>query len=213
MSSAPTSKNSICDMALSHMGNYGSVNDIDNPKESKETTFALWYDVTLQAALRLLIPNFATTRRVVSKKATSPEFGYAYAYEYPSDCLKVLGFGEIDKKQFTDYNIEQGSDGAVELQTDELFEDGLELRFIINETDVAKFTADFKILFSIMLAINTCMPITQKKSIKDGLEATLPLKMSELSGVNAQENPPIRVSRSKFKEARYTSVVRSGSKR
>jgi hypothetical protein len=213
MSSAPASKNQLCDMALSHMGNYGSVNDIDNPKGSKETTFALWYDVTRQAALRLLIPNFALQRRVVSKKATVPAFGYAYSYEYPADCLKVLGFGEVDKKKDVDYGIEQGPDGDVEIQTDELYEDGLPLRFIIDTEDVNKFTPDFKILFSIMLAANTALPITQKQSIKDKLEALLPMKMSEMSGVAAQENPPVRVSNSKFKQARYTTPSRNGSKR
>lgn len=207
-----TSKVQICNMALSHMGNYGSVNDIETPKDSKESTFALWYDVTRQAALRLAIPNFAMARRVVSKKATSPAFGYAYAYEYPSDCLKVLGFGDADANPDS-YSVERGSDGFTEIQIDEDYPDGLELRYIADVEDVSSMTSDFKILLSYMLASNTALPITQKQTIKDKIDASLPSKISQLSGINAQENPPVRVSKSNFRAARYTTPVRHGSKR
>lgn len=209
---APNSKNAICNMALSELGNYGTVNNIDAPSDSKESAFALWYDVTRQAALRLLVPNFAMTRRTVAKKTTTPTFGYSYAYEYPSDCLKVLGFGETDARS-REYNVELGSDGTIEIQMDEDYPSGLPLRFIADVEDVSRFTPDFKILFSIMLGANVALPVTQKQALKDKLEAKLPQKMSELSGVNAQENPPVRVSVSNFKASKYTTPVRHGSKR
>lgn len=210
MSSAPNSKNQICDMALSHMGNYGSVNDIDVPKDSKESTFALWYDVTRQSALRLLLPNFALARRTVAEVPLPPEYLniYSKAYERPADCLKVLGIGSADCK--TGFTVE----GSLILVSDNTsYDAGLPIRFVIDEEDVSTFTPDFKILFSLMLAANTALPITQKQNIKDKIEAMLPSKMSELSGVNAQENPPVRVSRSKFKQARYTTPIFSGSKK
>ena len=207
---APTSKNQICDMALSHMGNYGSVNDIDNPKDSKESTFALWYDVTRQSALRLLLPNFALARRVVAEVPLPTEYTntYSKAFERPADCLKVLGIGQIDSK--TGFTVEGN---LILVENNDDYADGLPIRFVLDITDVTAFTPDFKILFSIMLAANTALAITQKQNIKDKLGALLPMKMSELSGTNAQENPPIRISRSKFKEARYSTPMFSGSKR
>ena len=203
-----TSKTDICNMALSHLGNYGTVNDIDTPTSDKEATFALWYDVTRQAALRLVIPNFAMDRRIVSKRATAPAFGYTYAYEKPSDCLKPLGFNDIDAKEKDNYTIE-GED----ILTDIDFTDGMELRFIRDVEDVTKFTSDFKILLSYILAAKVAMPITQKKGLRDSMEAMLPMKISEVAGINAQENPPIRVSTSRFRQARYMSPVRGGSKK
>lgn len=209
---AVTSKVGICNMALSHMGNYGTVNDIENPKDSKESTFALWYDTTRQAALRLAIPNFAMARRIVAKKSTTPVFGYAYSYEYPSDCVKVLGFGDADANPDS-YSVERGIDGFTEIQIDEDYVDGLPLRYIADVEDVAAMTADFKILLSYLLAANTVLPITQKQNLKDKIELQLPSKISQLSGINAQENPPIRKSTSNFRQARYTTPVRHGSKR
>ncbi len=194
-------------MSLGHLGNYGTVQDIDSPVNDKEISFALWYDVTRKAALRFAIPNFAMTRRVVAKKATTPAFGYAYEYEYPSDCVRVLGFGDIDEKDL-DYSIEGNS-----IMVDTDFTAGLELRFIKDFEDVSLMTADFKILLSWMLAGNVALSVTQKQAIATRIENALPAKISQLSGINAQENPPIRKSTSKFKQARFSYPVRNGSKK
>ena len=204
---AVTGKNDICNMALGHMGNYGTINNIDDPSSTKETTFALWYDDALEATLRLSIPNFARSRRIVSKRATAPAFGYTYAYEYPADCVKVLGFGDIDAKDRS-YTVE-GED----ILMDEDYPDGLQLRFISNATDVSKMTSTFKILFSWVLASYTAMSITQKRPIMQDIEKKLPMKILELSGADAQENPPIRKSVSKFKQARYSNPVRNNAKK
>lgn len=100
---ANNSENDLCNMALSHLGNVGSVNDIRNPSNSKERTFALWYDISRQTFLKMMMPNFALCRRVVARVNTTPPFGtdlgYQYAYEYPSDCLKALGLGEVALKE------------------------------------------------------------------------------------------------------------------
>jgi len=202
-----TSKVQICNMALGHLGNYGTVQDIDSPVNDKEITFALWYDVTRKAALRFAIPNFAMARRIVAKKATTPDFGYAYEYEYPSDCVRVLGFGDIAEKDM-DYSIEGNT---IMMDTD--FTTGLKLRFIKDFEDVSLMSADFQILFSWMLAGNTALSITQKQATATRIENALPAKISQLSGINAQENPPIRISTSKFKQARYSTPVRNGSKK
>lgn len=204
---AITTKNDICNMTLSHLGNYGTVTDIDLGTSSKELVFKLWYDVTRQAALRLCIPNFAMERRKVAKLDVTPAFGYRYAYEYPSDCLKVLGVGEIDDKA-KEFTIEGG---RIYLEKD--YPDGLPIRFIKDFEDVSAMDSDFQILLSFMLAPNVALPITQKQSIVKQLEQMLPSKISMLSGTNAQENPPIRISHSKIKQSRYSDPSRNGVKR
>ncbi|MEE9356570.1 MAG: hypothetical protein V3U75_13350 [Methylococcaceae bacterium] len=210
---AITSDTEICNMTLSHLGSFGTANNIQVPVSQHEVHFARWYDVTRQSALRLAIPNFAKRRRLVAQKATAPVAGYSFAHEYPSDCLRVLGFGDIDEKDLR-YNIEADANGDVEIQLDTDYSTGgMPLRFIHNTTDVNKFTADFKILFSWMLAENVALPITQNLSIKKAIMEILPGKISEFSGVNAQENPPTRKSTSKFKSARSFNVIRNNEKR
>ena len=142
----------------------------------------------------------------------APAFGYTYAYEYPSDSLKVLGFGDIDAKDLN-YNIEVDADGVKEIQYDVDYSTaGLPLRFVKNITDVTKFSPEFTLGLAILLAEKTALQITQDQRKADAFAAKVPGKLSEISGMNAQENPPIRRSESKFKRARYSDPVRNNEK-
>lgn len=210
---AIASKNEICNMALAHIGSYGTINDIDSPETDAEVVCARWYDVTRAALLRRAIPNFAMARRVVAKKTTTPPFGYAYSYEYPSDCLRILGFGDIDAKSKR-YNIElSNGEHDLEIQIDDLYPGGLPLRFIIDIKNINLFTPDFKILLSWVLASNIALPITQKRHVAQEIHEIIPNIMSEFSGISAQENPPVRRSVSKFKASRFFRQTRNAEKK
>lgn len=203
-----TSNIEICNLALSMLGNYGTIENIDTPVKTKEKTYAQWYSTAVEYALKLAMPNFALARRIVSQVATNPApFGYTYAYEKPADCLKVLGFGDIDEKDLR-YTIEGDY-----IYTDEDYADGLELRFIRNITDVSRFTPEFVLFAAEVLAAFTCTAVTQDAARAQALKDRLPMRAVELSGINAQENPPIRKSTSKFKQAKYGYVTRNNEKR
>lgn len=203
---AITSKVEICNMALTQLGNFGSVEDIDSPSQGPETTFALWYDVIRQYLLKITIPNFAMERRVVAQLAFTPPFGNGFAYEYPKDCLKVLGFGNIDEKTF-EFSVEGNR-----ILINEEFTEGLNLRFIRDIEDVTQFGPEFKLLLSKVLAAHVALDITQDLKKAQQLKSELPPGMSELSGMNAQENPPIRKSVSKFKQAKIVPTIRNNEK-
>lgn len=208
---AVTSKVDLCNMAVGHLGNYGTISNIDTPSDDKEVTFALWYDISRQNYLKMSMPNFALDRRVVSKVVKPPPFGidlgYQNAYEYPSDCLKVLGIGEVKDKE-NNFAIE-GKD----IWTDQVYDTGLPLRFIKDITDVTMMSPEFKLNFSIFLASNVCMDITQDVQKAKLLMTLLPEKLGVLSGLNAQENMPVRKSVSRFRASRYTGFVSEPQKR
>lgn len=192
------SKNEVCNLAVGHLGNYPSVNDIDTPKTDIERAFARWYDTVLDLCLKLTMPNFALDRAIAAQDAKAPAFGYAYRYAKPANCLKVLGIGNVLDKQ---------NNNAVEgdyILSDEDYPEGMPVRFVKRITTVSKFTPDFTMMFSKFLAAYTCLEITQDKSLAKKLMDELPTEMSVSSGLNAQENVPIRISRSRFKGARYT---------
>jgi hypothetical protein len=204
---ALTSKQQICNLALSHLGNYGTVSNIDTPITQTDIIFAQWYDIARQSLLRRIIPSFAIKRRIVAKLILTPEFGYQYAYEYPSDCLKLLGVGNIDKTK-NDYTVE----GNV-IYSDEDYADGMPIRFIVDVETVSDFTPDFCILLSWELASNVALPITQDPQKAALIMQMLPVKYLEYSGVDAQENKPIRISHSKFQQARFSNISRNPSKK
>ena len=209
--SAITSKVQVCNMAISHLGNYGTIANIDTPKTDKEITFALWFDISRQTFLKMTMPNFSLFRDVVAQVVTPPPFGtalgYQHAYEYPNNCLKVLGIGEIKDKE-NNYVVEGNL-----IWTNCYYPDGLPLRYLKDVQDITLWSPETVIGFSWFLAGNVAMDITQDLNKVKFIEDVLPSKMSTLSGLNAQENPPMRISHSRFKEARFTGFPRTVSKR
>lgn len=204
---AITSKVELCNMALSHLGNYGTVEDIDTPTSEKEIVFALWYDISRETFLKMTMPNFALARKRVAQVVETPPYPFGYSYEYPDDCLKVLGIGKIEDK-VNDYTVENNR-----IYTDVLYSDGLPLRYIKSVSDVSAMSSDFKVAFSWFLASHVVMDITQDSGKATMIERMLPEKMSTMSGLNAQENKPIRISRSRFKSARHTGFPTEYNKR
>lgn len=204
---AINSKVDLCNMAIGHLGSFGTVSDIDIPESDVEATFALWYDISRQTFLKMTMPNFSLARRSIALVSETPPLPFSFSYAYPSDCLKVLGIGNIEDK-VNNYTVE-----ADRIYTDVEYLDGLPLRFIKDIQDVTSMSPEFKMGFSWFLAGNVAMEITQDEGKVKMIEQLLPEKMSTLSGLNAQENMPIRISRSKFKEARKTGFATNYRKR
>jgi len=194
---AISSKIEICNLSLGHLGNYGTINDIDTPTNDKEITFAQWYDITRQGLLKKSMPNFALARKLVGELVATIPFGYENAFEYPIDCLKVLGLGNLDERDQFVFSVE----GRI-IYTDDAWEDGLQLRYIKDITDVNTMSPEFKLMLSWELAGNVALPITQDAAKAKMIRDAVPSRIAELSGLNAQENRPIRVSHSRFRGAR-----------
>ena len=203
-----TSKGEICNMALAILGNKtNSVNDIDTPSTDIERAFSVFYDNSRQSLLKMTMPNFALTRNKSALLTTTQSFGYKYSYQYPKDCLKLLGVGNVqDKENF--YSIEDGS-----INCDDLYEDGLPIRYIKDYTDVSTFTPDFKSLLAWTLANDVALIVTQSESKAQYIASLMPIKMATLGSLNAQENVPIRKSISKFKASKFTDYPNTAVKK
>ena len=191
------SKNDVCNLALSCMGNRGSVENIDNPKKQEEIAFSKWFDISRRSALRQLMPSFARKRDVWAMADFTPSFGYAYAYKVRSDCVRVLGLGNLYEKK-NDYSVEGGY-----LLTNRHHPEGLPVRYVEDILDPSLYTDDFILLWAWILADNTCMEITNDRTMKSYVDQTLPIKIMEICGVDSQENKPIRVAHSPILDSRH----------
>ena len=185
-------------MATGNLGNYPSVSDIDSPKIDIEKAYAKWYDTCLDMCLKLTMPNFALARAIVAQDASAPAFGYEFNYAKPASCLKVLGVGDIQDKE-NNYAVE----GDFILH-DTDYTDGMPVRYIKRITTVSKYTPDFVLLLAQFLAAYVCLEITQDTGKAKKLKDELPTEISVSSGLNAQENRPVRISNSRFRAARYS---------
>lgn len=191
------SKIELCNMALANLGDKGTIENIDNPTKQTEIVCSKWYDVTRQEALRQLMPSFARKRDIWALDASyAPAFGYKSAYKYKSNCLKVLGIGNV-YEQRGDYAIEDNH-----ILIDDVFEGGLPVRYIGDVDDVSKWTPDFSIVFSWMLAKNICMELHDSSQKYAEIEQILPMKIAQFLSIDSQENKPVRVSNSNLMRRR-----------
>jgi len=186
----------ICNMALSRLGSKETVNSITDPTKAEERICAVWYDPCRQSVLKKLMPNCALARKIVAKLSFTPAFGYAYAYQYPIDCLKVLGIGAIQDKE-NNYAVEGNM-----ILTDEDYEDGMELRYIKDLTDVSKMPVEVCIAISAEMMEKIALQITQDAEKLKAANAFIKIDQGSASALNGQENRPVRINRSLFKLAR-----------
>ena len=185
------SKIQICNLAAGGQGLKNSINNIDTPTSDKEIVFAQWYDITRQHVLKFLMPNFALQRVILAALPAVPAAyanDYQFAYPVPSNCLKVTTFND------------QVSNG------------GPTLRFIADVTDVTLMSPDFIMTFASILGKMTAMVNTQDPGKKASLLKDAMQEWTNSTAQNAQENKPIRRSRSKFRESRYINRPSSTGK-
>lgn len=201
------SKVQVCNLAAGAQGLKNSINNIDTPTSDKEIVFAQWYDITRQQVLKFLMPNFALARQILAPLPAVPAAyacEYRYAYQAPSNCLKVLGLGPIDSQE-----TKPTYEGGV-IFTNVFYTNGPTLRFIADITDVTQFTPDFIMTFASILGKLTAMVNTQDPSKKASLLKDAMQEWTNSTAQNAQENKPMRMSRSRFREARRTNNPDAG---
>lgn len=189
-------KSTICNLALSRLGDKKTVENIDNPTTQTEKTFQKWYDVTRRATLRKMMPSFARKRKLWAKSNFKPDFGYAFAYDYRSDCVKVLGIGNLDEP-VTDYVVE-----GLHILTNSDFPDGLPVRYVEDVEDISLYDDNFIELFSLLLALNVAPEITESANIIKYLQEMIQVKSAEVIAVGSQENKPVIIKSSRLANAR-----------
>lgn len=190
-------KTQVANLALARLGNKGSVENMDNPQKQVEIVCSKWWDVSRKTALRYMMPSFARKRvKLAQDDSYNCAFGYTKAYLYPNDMIKLLGIGNINEKT-NDYAVEDGH-----ILTNDMYEDGLPVRYVANVEDVSKFTPDFIELFSWVLARDIAPELEYSTEQFQLIEKILPEKIMEYCAVDAQENKPIRVSHSNLQMAR-----------
>lgn len=190
-------KTQIANLALACLGNKGSIENIDNPTKQVEIVCHKWWDVSRKTALRYMMPSFARKREKWAQDLSYQcAFGYKKAYLVKSDCVKILGIGTIEQK-CNDYAVEDNH-----ILTNDMYEDGLPVRYVADVKETNKYTPDFSELFAWILARNMATELEYSTEQFQLIEKILPEKIMEYCAVDAQENKPIRVSHSRLQIAR-----------
>lgn len=151
----------ICNRALSNIGNGRSINSlIEASKEAGQCS--LHFDSCRDAALADFDWNFAT-KRLALADTNNPPLDWAYAYQYPTDCVRISaimppGIRNPTAEQRVQYEV-----GANEDLTGKLIytdQPAAWLKYVARVTDVSMFDAIFIEALSWRLAAAINMPLT-----------------------------------------------------
>lgn len=172
----------IANRALSLLGE-AAIPSIEGNSPAART-IRLHFAATRDSLLRSHRWNFARKRAALSRLSEAPAFGYAYAYQLPDDCLRVLSLNEGDSSDLGD---------DFELEGDQLLTDAeaAKIVYVRRVTDATKFDALFVEAFVLKLAIACCLEITQSTTKKGDLLGELQrLSLPEAVETDANETRP-----------------------
>ncbi|EMX0849495.1 hypothetical protein AAF302_000702 [Pluralibacter gergoviae] len=151
----------ICNRALSNIGNSRSINSLT--EASKEAgQCSLYFESCRDAVLADFEWNFAT-KRVALADTNSPPQDFDYAYQYPTDCLRIIeitvpGVRMPNAAMRTEYSTGANSDGTGRL----IYTDQPQawLKYVARITDVNMFDPIFQEALSWRLAAAINMALT-----------------------------------------------------
>jgi len=137
------------------------------------------YEITVKALLSKADWNFATKRVSLNKLATNDNNNYSYAYQLPSDFLKVVNVRDTNNNQI-----------VYEIQADKLYSntDGIYLSYIYYAAgDSGNFSMPFIDTLKYKLALDMCIPLTGKTELVKYFAAMYETTLKQAKALDAQQ--------------------------
>ena len=176
-----------------------NINDVEIPGDSKAAVVLnRWYDDVRQAVLEGFPWNFATTRSAIPLNATEPSFGFDDAYVLPNDYISLtfIKFWDYPLSQWN-YVIENGN-----IYMDNSGAESLNIGYVSNAIETAKFSPSFKIFFAYSLADKTVFKLTGNVALAGRITTAMKTAEINAKAKNGKANPPIAFRQSKMLNGR-----------
>lgn len=169
-------KVSVCSSALNLLG-ADAISDFAEDNDRARLAAQLFPQV-LDATIRAHTWDAFRARVVLSPLVGAPAFGYAYAYQLPSDCLRVLSIDEVEGLP-VDYDVE----GAT-LLTDI---NPVYLRYLRSVDDGSTWDAGFVDVITHALAAAFAYPVTSNASNAQYFEGLYQQKLRRARAADGQQ--------------------------
>lgn len=168
---------SICNQALTILG-ADRIIDIGEDSENARKCNAV-FELLRDEVLSVHPWNFSLKRVSLVQITTAPSFEFSFAYQLPSNCLRVvktsLGIGNFQPE----YSIEDGllltNSGSVLI------------KYISQVTDTTKFSPSFASALAERIAAELAYAINSNEEQRESFLKTYILKQSFAQGINGQE--------------------------
>lgn len=164
----------ICNNALIKLGSNTITSLSDDTKPARLCN--KMYSIMRDDLIRSHPWNFTIERAALAQLASTPDFEFAFQYQLPSDCLRVLRLDDPD----TEYRIE-----GRKLLTDS---STVSLIYIKQVTDEAQFDANFSNVLALKIASEIAYAITNSTSLSQALRQAYLKEFSRAKMNDAQED-------------------------
>lgn len=156
------SKIDICNMALANLGS-PPIQSVDGPAPSQKAC-KLRYEEARIEALTGNLWNFASMWRKGSRLAIQAKPPYAYAYQYPTDALRVFEIFREKGATPVPFEVTDRPDAPGKLI--HTSHEAPTFIYTRDKTDPTTFDADFVQALSWLLASKIAMPVTKNLKLQ-----------------------------------------------
>jgi hypothetical protein len=184
-----TSETAIANSALSKLGADRIISLDDDSREAR--LLKEQFDKVRDDLLRSHPWNFATKRVTLAALPTAPVSDFTYAYQVPTDCMRVL---EIDSKD---------DEWQREGQTIVTDSGSVSIRYVAKITDPGSFDPNFSEVLAMKLAVDICYALTQNATFREQLMGEYMQKLREARSFDAQEGGTRQVYANAWLNSRY----------
>lgn len=178
----------ICNNALVKVGSERIVSISDEVKQA-QTLAAIW-DMKRESELAAYPWKFAMTRASLPALVTAPAFGFGFAYQLPSDYLRMVEVGEHWVLYSPTESGDMFSIEGSQILCDEA--SPLNIRYIRSVTNPGEFTALFAEVFACRLALELSNALTESIPTKRDLKEDYRVALTAARRSSAFERAPQR---------------------
>jgi hypothetical protein len=192
---------SIVNRALIKLG-AGRITSIDDEDKQARIAKELW-DATRDLEIASHPWTFAKARAELPALATTPDFGWGYAYQLPTGFLRMVEVGEY----YVLYMTSEGAKTLFELEGQTILTDEaspLRIRYIQQVTNTGLYPPLFVEALACRLAHEMCESLTQSLSKKQALAEEYQQAIRAARKQNAIELPPQTAPLSAWEVAQRT---------
>ncbi|BBP82453.1 hypothetical protein PHLH8_20950 [Pseudomonas sp. Pc102] len=171
---------SICSNALLMLGaqTINSFTDSDNIDRAKLCSNL--YPTVRDDLIRAHPWNCCVKRIRLAPNATAPAFGLAYAFQMPSDCIRIM---EVTSRNYQiDYKVEGRS-----ILCDEA---AIDLRYVFKNQDESTWDSSLVSLATLAMAARLAYSVTQSASMEQSRMQEFQMALRVAKAVDGQEEPP-----------------------
>lgn len=161
----------ICNLALSHLGVGTEISSLDNDRTAVGAACRRFFDICRKQVLRDASWPFATKFAALGLVASEPTTEWGYAYQYPSDALKIRripsGIRTDTHQSRIPFREAYGASSRL------LYVDleNANVEYTVDVDEASRFPPDFVMAMSLRLAVYIAPRVTSGDPFKLGERA------------------------------------------